>query len=284
MAESDELRARADQLYRRGLLLVSGAADADLKKAGELWREACGLYRRAGDDEQAARIEAAWGRLASRLVRLPQRLSRSQVRDHDSLLSGEPLVESIWQRERSLADFKDWHSFFIIGCFGFGGPFAVWGLLEDEMVRRKKVLSHKDFLEAAVLGDILPGPVTMDIVTYTGYKLRRWWGSALATGLFVLPSFLLMLFLAARYDQFIGVPWVKKLFHALGAAVTAIVISVGLDLSREQLKTYVETGIFVWAFVSSLLFKFDMLAVVVLAGLAGLLLEAVQPTAAGGRA
>jgi chromate transport protein ChrA len=70
---------------------------------------------------------------------------------------------------------------------------------------------------------------------------------------------------------------IKKIFHALGASVTAIVISVGLDLSREQIRSYLEMGIFVWAFASSLIFRFDMLAVVALAGVAGLLIEAVSP-------
>lgn len=277
MEESKEkMRALAEGLFRQGLLLSqSASAGEGLQMVSRCWQDAIDLYRRAGDTGRAAEIEAMLGRLGTRMLKLSRRLKRAAA--DDDVTTPDAQKTPIWSRGRLVKNFKDWYIFFTIGCFGFGGPFAVWSLMQDELVKRRKIMTNKDFLEAAVLGDILPGPVTMDMVIYTGYRLREWWGAVLATFLFIIPSFMVMLGIAMYYDQYIGVPWVNKVFHALGAAVTGIIISIGLNLTRDQVKSYMETGIFIWAFISSLIFKFDMLVVIFLAGFAGLLLEAIKP-------
>ncbi|MDH5662597.1 MAG: chromate transporter, partial [Elusimicrobiota bacterium] len=126
--------------------------------------------------------------------------------------------------------------------------------------------------EGAVLGDILPGPVTMDIVTYTGYKLKKWSGAMLSTVVFILPSFILMIILAMLYDKYQITPKVETIFKCLGAAVTGLIVSVGLRLGEKEIQDYRGAGILIWAFTSSLIFKFDILTVVGLAGIAGTLL------------
>ncbi len=168
--------------------------------------------------------------------------------------------------------FRDWGVFFKIGCLGFGGPMAVFSLLEDELVRKKKILTDKDFLEGAVLGDILPGPVTMDIVSYTDYRLKKWGGALIATTVFILPSFVLMVILAMLYDKYSVTPKVESVFKCLGAAVTGLIVSVGMKLGEKEVKDYFGTGILIWAFASALIFKLDILTVVGLSGLAGILL------------
>lgn len=278
MEETNEnLITRAEKLFRQGLMRSqSSNAGEDLQGTARDWQEAMDLYRKAGAADKAAELKAMLDRLSARLLKFPDRVRSAAAAAAEQDEYGEA-PPSFWRRKIKWRKFKEWHVFFTVGCFGFGGPFAVWSLLHDELVKRRTVLTNKDFLEAAVMGEILPGPVTMDIVTYAGYKLDEWWGAAIATFLFIFPSFLVMLFIASHYDQYAGVPIVAKVLHALGAAVTGIIISVGLKLTGEQVKTYMETGIFLFAFISSLVFEFDMMAVILLAGVAGLLLEVVAP-------
>lgn len=169
--------------------------------------------------------------------------------------------------------FSDWKTFLKIGCFGFGGPMAVFSLLENELVRKRKILTQKDFLEGAVLGDVLPGPVTMDIVSYTGYRLREWKGAFIATGVFILPSFILMILLSYLYSEMNLTPRLESVLKCLGAAVTGLIVSVGMRLGEKEIKDYFGVCIFLWAFASSLLFKLDILLIVGMAGLAGILLH-----------
>ena len=65
-----------------------------------------------------------------------------------------------------IGKFKDWFMFFKIGCFGFGGPMAVFTLLQDELVREKKILTNKDFEKMLETSDEW-------IRTRTGVEERR---------------------------------------------------------------------------------------------------------------
>ena len=248
----NEIRKQADQLYRRGLQIVARSVDSEsIELAARLWQEALELYRKAGDNDKAEQL---------------QRLLVGLYRDKCLKVQGKKEKKNVVEK------FKDWFIFFKIGCFGFGGPMAVFTLLQDELVHEKQILTDQDFLEGAVLGDVLPGPVTMDIVTYTGYKLRKWYGALISTLVFILPSFVIMIILAIAYDKYSITSNVNAVLKCLGAAVTGLILSVALKLSKAEMKGYRELCILIWAFASSLIFKLDIVLIVGLSGLVGIVL------------
>ena len=250
---------QAEELYRQGLLILGQQGKDSLKHITGLWQEAIRLCRENGEEAKASAIEID-------LVKLHRRANSLSARDKDET-ARPPQDEAA-----GIKDFNEWGVFLKIGCFGFGGPMAVFGLLQDELVGRKKILTNNDFLEGAVLGDILPGPVTMDIVTYTGYKLKKWAGAIKASLLFILPSFIIILAIAVFYDKLVVIPKVETVMKCLGAAVTGLLVSVGIKLGEQIIKNYYSVGILIWAFISSLIFKFDILWVVLLSGAAGMLI------------
>lgn len=267
--EEELNREKADKLFEQGMLLYSQTKTSDgFKLVAELWEKALEIYKNIEDEEKIKQLEVHLTKLYKK--RVSRAIKKPEIADNE-------LVSTIKQRSSEHSEgkiiFNEWDTFFKIGCFGFGGPMAVFGLLQEELVTRRKILTNKDFLEGAVLGDILPGPVTMDIVTYTGYKLKKWWGAVTSTLLFILPSFIIMLILAMFYDRFASIPRITIILKCLGAAVTGLIISVGMKLSKAEVKNYIGVGIFVWAFFSSLLFKLDMIIVVIFAGIASILLS-----------
>ncbi|MHC4396173.1 MAG: chromate transporter [Planctomycetota bacterium] len=252
---NQKLREQADHFYLQGLHIFAHSPDSanatSTEHAARLWLKAWDLYHRLGDKTKAKELKKSLATL----------YKRKYLKVHGKK-----------QRHGIIAKFKDWFMFFKIGCFGFGGPMAVFTLLQDELVREKQILTDKDFLEGAVLGDVLPGPVTMDIVTYTGYKLKKWSGALISTLVFILPSFLLMLAFAMLYDKYRITPKIEQVFKCLGAAVTGLIVSVGLNLSKSEMKDYRELLVCIWAFASALIFKLDIVVIVALAGLAGIIL------------
>ena len=256
--DPEKTREQADQLHRRGLQLIARSeAVENLKDVARLWQKAWELYRIIGDKTKAKELEQSLARI----------YRDNYLKSHEKQ-----------KRRGSIAkQFKNWLMFFKIGCFGFGGPMAVFSLLEDQLVHERKILTGKDFLEGAVLGDVLPGPVTMDIVTYTGYKLKKWRGALISTLVFILPSFILMLILAMLYDKYSITPKVEQVLRCLGAAVTGLIISVGLRLSKTEMKGYRELCVLIWAFASSIIFKLDIVVIVGLSGLVGIVLYHDEP-------
>lgn len=262
MTLATKTNKQAEELYMRGLRVLYQPGKDSLKRVAGYWQEAIELYRENGEEEKAAEIEKG-------LIKLHKRINPA---DGSKEENGEGAEKQEPEEQGAVKDFNDWNIFLRIGCFGFGGPMAVFGLLQDELVDKKKILTNNDFLEGAVLGDILPGPVTMDIVTYTGYKLKKWAGALKASLLFILPSFIIILVIAMFYDRFVMFPKVEAVLKCLGAAVTGLIISVGIKLGEQVIKDYYSVGILIWAFVSSLIFKFDILWIVVLSGAAGMLI------------
>lgn len=249
-------REQADRLYRQGLHLYARSANSARTKSlmlvAQLWQKAGELYREIGDETKVKELETS----------LTALYKNKYLKLHKSNEQQSNIIEK----------FNDWVMFFKIGCFGFGGPMAVFSLLEDELVSRKNILTNKDFLEGAVLGNVLPGPVTMDIVTYTGYKLKKWPGALISTLVFVLPSFALMIILAMLYDKYRVTPRIEAVLECLGAAVTGLILFVGLKLSKSEMKDYRELCILIWAFASAFVFKLDIVIIVTLAGLVGVVL------------
>ena len=258
--EKRELRERAERLYLQGLHSFAGSSNisdtASNKRAAELWQRAWKLYLEAGDKDRARELKK------SLAVLYKKEYIKSKSKKGKGLLIGK---------------FKDWFTFFKIGCFGFGGPMAVFTLLENELVSERKILTDKDFLEGAVLGDVLPGPVTMDIVTYTGYKLKKWRGALISTVAFILPSFILMVVLVILYDKYRITPKVADVFKCLGAAVTGLIVSVGLKLTKTEMKDYRELCVLIWAFASALIFNLDIVLIVGLCGLVGTVIYHDEP-------
>ena len=89
--------------------------------------------------------------------------------------------------------------FLRIGATAFGGLGAGLALIERDLVEKRRLLTSEDVTEALTYTKLLPGSTVIQVVSYLGYKLRGWSGSALATAAFVLPSALLMVLLAALY-------------------------------------------------------------------------------------
>lgn len=250
-----EIEEQADRLYEQGLHIFALSRDKESRKlAVEKWQKAWELYLEAGNKERAGELEALLADLYKKMADNARKNKKIKIMDEVG------------------SKFTEWYLFLKIGCFGFGGPMAVFTLLEDELVEKRKILTEKDFLEGAVLGDVLPGPVTMDIVTYTGFKLRKWPGALISTVAFILPAFIIMLFIAMYYDQFIVMPKIKIIMKCLGAAVTGLLLSVGLRLSKTEIRAYREAILMAWAFITSAVFKIDMAIIVMLAGFAGIVL------------
>ena len=89
--------------------------------------------------------------------------------------------------------------FLRLGTLAFGGLGATLALIEREVVDRRAALSRQDVTDALSYTKVLPGSTVVQVVAYIGWLLGGWLGSAIATVAFLLPSAVLMVFLAAGY-------------------------------------------------------------------------------------
>ena len=87
-------------------------------------------------------------------------------------------------------------AFFIPGVLGYGGGPASIPLVEQEVVQNYGWMDSREFAEVLALGNALPGPIATKMAGFIGYEVGGLGGSIVAVAAIVLPSLMLMIFLA----------------------------------------------------------------------------------------
>jgi chromate transporter len=125
--------------------------------------------------------------------------------------------------------------FLWLGTVGFGGPIALAGHMQQDLVDNRGWVRKEDYLEGLALAQLAPGPLAAQLAIYLGY-LRAGIAGATAVGVaFVLPSFLMVLGLSAAYVRFGGLPWMQGMFYGIGAAVIGIIARSAFKLTKLTL-------------------------------------------------
>jgi len=125
--------------------------------------------------------------------------------------------------------------FLRLGTLGFGGPIALAGHMEQELVEQRGWISAQEYKEGLAFAQLAPGPLAAQLAIYLGWVRGRVLGATLAGMAFVAPSFLMVLVLSELYVRFGGLPWMQGLFYGIGAAVIAIITRSALKLVRMTL-------------------------------------------------
>ena len=102
----------------------------------------------------------------------------------------------------SLGDFVRY--FLRLGAFGFGGPIALAGYMQRDLVEERGWVEKQDYLEGLALAQLAPGPLAAQLAIYLGWVRARIWGATVVAAAFILPSFIMVLALSALYLHFGG--------------------------------------------------------------------------------
>src|SRR5213595_911791 len=122
--------------------------------------------------------------------------------------------------------------FLRLGTLGFGGPIALAGHMQKDLVEERRWVSKQDYLEGLAFSQLSPGPLAAQLAMYLGWLRAGTLGATLVGIAFILPSFLMELVLAALYVHFGSLPWIQGMFYGIGAAVIAIIARSTIKLVR----------------------------------------------------
>ncbi|MCK9443994.1 MAG: chromate transporter [Tissierellaceae bacterium] len=123
-------------------------------------------------------------------------------------------------------------SFFKIGAFTFGGGYAMIPIIQQEVVDKKKWIDENEFLDALAVAQGSPGPVAVNTSIYVGYRVLGLPGALAAILGTVLPSFLIMLFIAIFFYQYRDNAVIDKVFLGIRPAIVALILSAVYKLMK----------------------------------------------------
>ncbi len=171
-----------------------------------------------------------------------------------------------------------------LGCISFGGPAGQIAIMHDELVERRGWISERRFLHALNFCMAMPGPEAQQLASYIGHSLHGIRGALAAGGLFVLPSFVLLVAMSAVYAAFGEVAAVAGVVRGLGAAVVALIVAAIIRIGGRVVRTPAAVALAAaafLAFVSAMPFVALLIVAAVIGWLAGRLSPALLGQASG---
>jgi chromate transporter len=133
-------------------------------------------------------------------------------------------------RPVSLADLVRY--FLYLGSLGFGGPVALVGYMQRDLVERRGWFSVETYKKGLALSQLAPGPLAAQLAICLGYAHSRLRGATLVGLAFVLPSYLMTVAIGMAYLRFGGLAWMQAAFYGVGAAVIGIIVRAAWKLTR----------------------------------------------------
>jgi chromate transporter len=160
--------------------------------------------------------------------------------------------------------------FLRLGTLGFGGPVALCGLMEKELVQARGWLTKQEMRDAIAISQTLPGPLAIQVGIFISYLRGGFWGAWAGGWAFILPNFLIVAALAALYVHFGELSWMTAIFYGVSPAVIALILHSCWRLSKLGMEDWLQWVIATFCFAITIVFQAELAVLFVGAGVIGM--------------
>jgi chromate transporter len=161
--------------------------------------------------------------------------------------------------------------FLRLGLIGFGGPVALVGQMERELVTDKGWLTKEQMREAIAICQSLPGPLAIQVGIYISYLRGGFWGAWAGGWAFILPNFIIVAALAAVFVHFGGLQPVTAIFYGVSPAVIALILHSCYRLAKLGMEDWMQWAIAAACFAVTVVLQAEVALLFIGAGLVGIL-------------
>ena len=164
------------------------------------------------------------------------------------------------------------YEFFKIGTLSFGGGYATIPFL-FHISEVYHWFTPDDLERMIAIASITPGPVGMNMATFSGLQTGGIIGSLVATLGIAAPALIIVIIVSKIINKFSENFYVKSAIYGLKPASCALLATVGIDLIRNNLTNIPAVLIFTVFLFINLRTKKDPLFYLASTGLLGLILK-----------
>jgi chromate transporter len=165
--------------------------------------------------------------------------------------------------------------FLKLGSIAFGGPAAHIAMMEDEVVKKRKWMSHEHFLDLVGATNLIPGPNSTEMTMHCGHERAGWKGLIVAGVSFIMPAVIITMVFAFLYQKYGKLPQIEPFIYGIKPAVISIIVFAVYNLGKKALKN-IELGILGTATLLATLLGVNEIAALFVAGFLGLLLYFIK--------
>jgi chromate transporter len=161
--------------------------------------------------------------------------------------------------------------FLRLGFLGFGGPVALVGQMERELVDERKWLTKGQMREAIAICQSLPGPLAIQVGIYVSYLRGGFWGAWAGGWAFILPNFVIVAALGALYVYLGDLQPVTAIFYGVSPAVIALILHSCYRLAKLGMEDWLQWAIAAVCLAVTVILQAEVALLFIGAGLVGIL-------------
>ena len=161
--------------------------------------------------------------------------------------------------------------FLRLGFLGFGGPVALVGQMERELVNDRQWLSKEQMREAVAICQSLPGPLAIQVGIYIAYLRGGFWGAWAGGWAFILPNFAIVAALGALYVYLGDLQPVTAIFYGVSPAVIALILHSCYRLAKLGMEDWPQWIIAAICLAVTVIVQAEVALLFIGAGIVGIL-------------
>jgi chromate transporter len=161
--------------------------------------------------------------------------------------------------------------FLRLGFLGFGGPVALVGQMERELVNDKKWVTRDEMRESIAICQSLPGPLAIQVGIYIAWFRCGFWGAWLGGWCFILPNFVIVAALGALYVYLGDLKSVTAIFYGVSPAVIALILHSSHRLAKLGMEDWLQWTIAAVCLVVTVILQAEVALLFIGAGIVGIL-------------
>jgi chromate transporter len=161
--------------------------------------------------------------------------------------------------------------FLRLGFLGFGGPVALVGQMERELVDDREWLSKDEMREAIAICQSMPGPLAIQVGIYIAYLRCGFWGAWVGGWAFILPNFVIVAALGALYVNLGDLQPITGIFYGVSPAVIALILHSCYRLAKLGMEDWLQWVIAAACLAVTLSLRAEVAWLFIGAGIVGIL-------------
>jgi chromate transporter len=161
--------------------------------------------------------------------------------------------------------------FLRLGLVGFGGPVALVGQMERELVTERGWVTKDQMREAVAVCQSLPGPLAIQVGIYISYLRGGFWGAWAGGWSFIFPNFVIVAALGALYVHFGGLQPVTAIFYGVAPAVIALILHSCYRLAKLGMEDGLQWMLAAVCFGVTVVLQTEVALLFIGAGIVGIL-------------
>lgn len=161
--------------------------------------------------------------------------------------------------------------FSIIGLESLGNMSAVTAVLQDNLIKKNKMVTEEDIIDAVTLSRLGPGATTSNMVAFLGNKVAGFWGGAIATVCYTICPLIVIIIIYGFIEQLLKFDFISSALKGGLIYISIMFINSSIDMGKNILKNKINIIVFSFSLVASLIFNIPCIYIIICAIIFGII-------------